>query len=120
MKKFLKNIFAVLVVSVLLQSCSFVGLRSTAYNAIAGIKDNSNKSFLNFHTTDSMKFSIQPFDKTDILSFGLPYIPVIPNFFLLFSYSIDNEKTDYLVIISCAKCDSMDIRDINFYRNRKK
>jgi hypothetical protein len=122
----------------LLQSCSIIGQYSIAETKVGSqIDEEYNTYFLYkypqegriespsielflFNSIDSASFYIEPFSGGNVILLGFPYVPVIPNIFQPILYLYYNRKTDYHAIISHFALDSIDIRNISFYINKKR
>jgi len=118
--KFSTNFIIIISGVFFIQSCSSITQYST-FNPIVGIKDTTAKelrAFMCFNTEDSISFYVEPFYGGKGLLIGPPYLPVIPNIFYPFTFFSDNKKQSYQIIL--YSIDSINICNIDFYRNKKK
>ena len=106
--------------ALLVQSCSTVYQYST-FKPIVGVRDTTTKvleAFMCFDAEDSILFYVASFDGGKMVLFGPPYLPIVPNIFYPFTFFSDNKKQSYRIILYSA--DSINMCNIDFYRNKKK
>ena len=118
--RLIRNIVLLISSTLFVQSCSVVKQYST-FNSIVGVRDTAIKdigSAMCFNTEDSIFFYVEPFYGGKMILSGPPYLPVLPNISYPFTFSTDNKEQSYHIIIYSA--DSINICNIDFYRNKEK